>query len=64
MLTSASPVTPGSCFGDALWFGSYTIIFPSPSSAYENGSNLDSKLQGDELRGHMKGAEGRSKQRK
>lgn len=36
----------------------------SPSSLYENGSNLDLRLQGYELRGQMKGAEGRSKQKK
>lgn len=35
-----------------------------PSSLDENGSNLDLRLQGYELRGQMKGAEGQSTQKK
>lgn len=43
--------------------GNYISVFLSPSSLYGNGSNLDLRLQGHELRGQMKGTEGRSKAR-
>ncbi len=58
---------PGSTRLLLLWCTTvrqYMCIFLSPSSLYENGSNLDLRLQGYELRGQMKGAEGRSKQKK
>lgn len=48
----------------SVWLGNYMCIFLSPSSLYENGFNLDSRPQGHELRGQMKGAEGRRKQKR
>lgn len=48
-------IKPDVCFCDALLLGNYVCVFRSPSSLYENGSNLDLRLQGYELRGQMKG---------
>lgn len=50
-------------FGEALRCN-YMCIFHSPSSLYENGSNLDLGLQGYELRGQMKGRGMQKKKKK